>query len=241
MACSQQASILAYFLRVDEAIGSTLLDRAMASRATGCWRSLNQIAALRMTPVVQARAIADLDNPDPEVVIGAIEALGQHGSPAALEPLRLAFQRWHATWADRSAELAYGRAVERPNARQAMVEDAFRQAIGAGRAWLARAGELRDLQSLCVTDTCRTQTGYMIHEDDTRIMVWSIDDPDAFHIQLAQYRLTSLAALEEKLTLYPRGTAFVLERGPTGTGDKTAAVTRLMSFAASRGLSITAR
>jgi hypothetical protein len=36
MACSQQSSILAYFLRVDEAIGSTLLDRAMTSRATGC-------------------------------------------------------------------------------------------------------------------------------------------------------------------------------------------------------------
>ena len=73
MACNLQASILAYFLRVDEATGSTLLDRAMTSRATGCWRFLNQIAALRMTPVVQARAIADLDNPDPDVVIAAIE------------------------------------------------------------------------------------------------------------------------------------------------------------------------
>lgn len=104
MACSRQASILAYFLRVDEATGSALLDRAMTSRATGCWRSLNQIAALRMTPIVRARAIADLDNSDPDVVIGGVQTLGQHGSPAALEPLRIAFQRWHATWADRAAE-----------------------------------------------------------------------------------------------------------------------------------------
>ncbi len=92
MACSQQASILAYFLRVDEPTGSTLLDRAMTSRATGCWRSLDQIAALQMTPVVQARAIADLDNSDPDVVIAAIQTLGRHGSPAALEPLRMAFR-----------------------------------------------------------------------------------------------------------------------------------------------------
>jgi hypothetical protein len=238
MACSQQASILAYLLRVDEAAGSTLLDRAMTSRATGCWRSLDQIAALRMMPVVQARAIADLDNSDPDVVIAAIQTLGQHGSPAALEPLRTAFQRWHATWADRAAELAYSRAVERPNARQAMVEDAFRQAIGTGRGWLVRANDLRELQSLCVTDNCRTQTGYMIHEDDTRIMVWSINEPDESHIELAQYRLTSIAALEAKLSQYPRGTAFLLQRSANESGDVTAAIRKLTAFATSRGLSI---
>ncbi|PYR95502.1 MAG: hypothetical protein DMF84_00630 [Acidobacteria bacterium] len=111
----------------------------MTSRATGCWRFLNEIAALRMTPGVQIRAITDLDNSDPDVVIAAIQTLGQHGSPAALEPLRMAFQRWHATWTDRAAELAYSRAVERPNARQAMVEDAFRQAIGTGQGgWYAQ-------------------------------------------------------------------------------------------------------
>jgi hypothetical protein len=241
MACSQQASILAYFLRVDEATGSTLLDRAMTSRATGCWRSLNQIAALQMTSVVQARAIADLDNSDPDVVIGAIQTLGQHGSPAALEPLRMAFQRWHATWADRAAELAYSRAVERPNARQAMVEDAFRQAIGTGQGWLVRVGELRELQSLCVTDNCRTQTGHMIHEDDTRIMLWAINEPDESHIELAQYRFTSIAALEERLARYPRGTAFILQRSANEPGDVTAVITRLMAFVASRGLSIKER
>ena len=241
MACSQQASILAYFLRVDEATGSTLLDRAMTSRATGCWRFLDQIAALRMTPVVQTRAIADLDNSDPDVVIAAIQTLGQHGSPAALEPLRMAFQRWHATWADRAAELAYNHAVERPNARQAMVEDAFRQAIGTGQGWVVRAGELRELQSLCVTDNCRTQTEHMIHEEDTRIMLWGINEPDESHIELAQYRFTSIAALKEKLARYPRGTAFILQRSANETGNVTAAISELIAFAASQGLSIKER
>jgi hypothetical protein len=241
MACDPQAAILAYFLRVDEAIGASLLDRAMTSRETGCWRALDRIAALRMTPVVQARAIADLDHADPEVVIAAIQTLGQFGSPAAFEPLRLAFQRWHATWANRAAELAYSRAVERPNAGQAMVEDAFRQAIGTGRSWLLRAAELRELQSLCVTDNCRTQTGYMIRWDDTTIKLWRIADPDESHIELAQYRFTSLAALKEKLARYPRGTAFTVQRNATETGHVTAAIAELMAFAASQGLSIKAR
>ena len=122
-----------------------------------------------------------------------------------------------------------------------MVEDAFRQAIGTGRGWLVRASELRELQSLCVTDNCRTQTGHMIHEDDTRIMLWSINEPDESHIELAQYRLTSIAALEEKLAQYPRGTVFILQRSANGTGDVTAAISRLMAFAVSRGLSIMER
>lgn len=241
MACSQQASILAYFLRVDEATGAMLLDRAMASRATGCWRSLTQIADLRMTPVVQARAMTDLDNPDPEVVTAAIQTLGQHGSPAALEPLRAAFQRWHVRWAGRGTELAHSRAAEPPNARQAMVEDAFRQAIGTGRNWLMRAPELRELQALCVTDNCRTQTGHMIHEDDTRIMLWGINEPDESHLELAQYRFTSIAALEEKLARYPRGTVFTLQRSANVTGEVAAAIARLTAFAASHGLSMQER
>jgi hypothetical protein len=241
MACRQQASILAYFLRVDEATGAMLLDRAMTSRATGCRTSLNQIAELRMTPAVQARAIADLDHPDPDVVIGAIQALGHHGSPAALEPLRAAFQRWHVKWAGRASELEYRQAVERPHARQAMVEDTFRQAIGAGRSWLMRATELRDLQSLCVTENCRTQTGFMIHEDDTRIMVWTINEPGESDIELAQYRFKSMAALEEKMARYPRGTSLTLQRHATENGDVTAAMAEIIAFAGSQGLSIKVR
>jgi hypothetical protein len=241
MACSRQASIISYFLRVDEVIGAALLDRAMTSRATGCWRFLNQISDLGMTPVVEARAIADLDSPDPDAVIAAIETLGRHGSPAALEPLRAAFQRWHATWTGRAEELVYSHAVERPNANQAMVEDAFRQAIGAGRGWLMRAGDLRELQSLCVTDGCRMQTGYMIHDDETRIMLWAINEPDETRIELGQYRFTSIAALEEKLARYPRGTGFTLQRGANATDDVAAAIAELNAFAASKGLSMQER
>jgi len=47
-----------------------------------------------------------------------------------------------------------------------MVEDAFRQAIGTGQGWLLRANELREVQALCVTDGCRTQTDHLIEQDD---------------------------------------------------------------------------
>jgi hypothetical protein len=157
-----------------------------------------------------------------------------------LEPLRTAFRRWHAAWADRGAELAYSPAIERPHARQAMVEDTFRQAIGTGRGWVLRASDLRELQHLCVTDTCRTQTSAMVHDDDTTIMWWGVDEPDESQIELAQYRFSSIAGLEEKLSQYPRGTSFVVQR-TNATGDVAAVVSRLVAFAVSRGLSITER
>lgn len=241
MACRQQASILAYFLRVDETMGAALLDRAMTSRATGCRASIDEIADLRMTPVLEAQAIASLDDPDPDLVMAAARTLGEHGSPMALEPLRAAFQRWHATWSGRSAELVHSRAAPAPTMRQTMVEDAFRQAIGTGRGWLMRTADLRALQALCVTDQCRTQTDHMIHEDDTRIILWRLDEPDASQIELAQYRFTSMAALRDALARYPRGTAFVLERSASEIGGTAAAIAELVAFAAAHGLSIRER
>jgi hypothetical protein len=238
MACAPQGSILAYFLRVDESTGAMLLDRAMNSRVTGCWQALSQVTGMRLPPGAEARLIADLDHADPEVVTAAIRMLGRHGSAAALAPLRAAFQRWNATWAGRAAELAYSQAVERPNAKQAMVEDAFRQAIGAGHGWLLRAAELRELQVLCVTDNCRAQARQMVHDDDTRITVWRVAEPDASDLELAQYRFTSIAKLKEMLARYPRGTAFTLHRVGEESGEVTAAITDLIAFAATQGLSI---
>jgi hypothetical protein len=81
----------------------------------------------------------------------------------------------------------------------------------------------------------------MIHEDDTRIILWDINEPDESNIELAQYRFASIAALEEKLARYPRGTAFILQRRANETGDVTTAISKLVAFAASQGLSVEER
>jgi hypothetical protein len=90
-----------------------------------------------------------------------------------------------------------------------------------------------------VTNNCRQQVGYMIHDDDTRITLWSIGDAEESNIELAQYRFTSIKALEEMLTRYPRGTAFVVQRADQA-GDVTATISELSTFAASHSLSIKA-
>jgi hypothetical protein len=214
-----------------------MLDRAAQSRGTGCWQTLlGDVANQHMTPALQQRAIEALADSDP-ILIDAIKTLGQHGMSAALSPLSAAFQRWHDAWADRATELVYSRVADRPNARQGMVEDAFRQAIGAGQGWLMRADDLRELQSLCVTDNCRQQTRFMMQSAYTLIRLLN----DTGEFELAQYRFTSLRSLEEMLARYPSGTTFVVERGPNAGADATAAISDLSAFATSHGLSITTR
>jgi hypothetical protein len=68
-------------------------------------------------------------------------------------------------------------------------------------------------------------------------MLWSINDSEESDIELAQYRFSSMKALEEMLARYPRGTAFVVQQA-SQAGDVTAAMSELLTFAASHGLSI---
>jgi hypothetical protein len=240
MECRPQWATLAYFLRVDDGIGQTLLDRALSSRVSpGCRTSLAQVAELRMTPIVEARAIADLDGIDPDVVIAAIETLGRHGSPGALAPLRAAFERWHAAWDGRASDLQYSQAADRPHARQGMVEHGFRQALGRGQAWLTGSSELRELRALCVTDDCRTQISIMIDTaDDTRITISRVDEPGDSLIQLAQYHLQSISALEQKLAQYPRGASFTLHVSSLDSRIAAAVVSEILNFAGTHGIAV---
>lgn len=240
MACRPQSAILAYFLRIDDGIGQSLLDRALASRASGgCRTNLASVAELRITPIVELRAIADLDDADPDAVIAAIETLGRHGSPASLGPLRAAFERWRATWDGRVSDLRYSYSADRPHARQAMVEDAFRQALGRGHAWLTQSSELWKLRSLCVTDNCRTQTSIMISAaDDTRITIWQVDEPGDSLIHLAQYQFQSISAFEQKLAQYPRGASFTVKVGALDSGVAAAVVSEIRTFARRHGIAV---
>jgi hypothetical protein len=240
MACRPKAALLAYFLRADPDLGDTLLNRALASRATGCHTSvLRDVAALRMTPGVEAVAVAYLDDPDPQVVISAAEALGRYGSRAAVPPLKAHFERWRRIWEGRQAELRHTWAGDHPNAIQGMVESTLLQALARGQAWLSDADGVRDLRGLCVTDACRNQVDHLIDvADDTRITIVRVDHPDRAVIMLAQYQLASIAALEQKLAQYPRGSRFTLDVRALDPSIASAVAFVLAKFAAAHGLTL---
>jgi hypothetical protein len=241
MACRPKAALLAYFVRADPQLGRSLLERALESRATtGCYTSvLRDVGKLRMTPVVEETAIGNLDDPDPHVVTSAVETLGRYGSREAREPLRAHFERWHQVWDGRQEELRYRRIQDRASAVQGVVEVGLLQALGQGQGWFSDERDLRELRSLCVTDNCRAQADQMIAAaDDTRISIVRVEEPDDSIVMLAQYQLRSIAALEQKLAQYPRGSSFTLDVKALDSRTAPAIVSELTTFAAAHGMSV---
>ncbi len=243
LSCRPQAALLAYFTRVDEKTGALLLDRALTARGqTSCFkRVLPDVAAHHMSDAIEAAAIAHLDDAEAEVVAGAAETLGRFGSAAAVQPLRARLERWSAAWRGREDELrfSYARPESRSGAAQGMVEWRLVEALGKGRAWLTTRETLDELRVLCVTDNCRQQLDRMKSEiGHASIQVTGVDESDHAFISIAQYDLSSLAALEEKLAQYPRGTSFTLNTGTLDAGTAAIVTSRLQKIADAHGITL---
>jgi hypothetical protein len=122
---------------------------------------------------------------------------------------------------------------------QGMVELTFLQALGLGRAWLTEKADLRDLRTLCLTDNCRTQADHMIDAaDNTRITIFRVDDQDNSSVKLAQYQLSSLSELEQRLAQYPKGTSFTLDVSPLDPQIAPAIVSEVTRFAGAQGITM---
>ena len=94
----------------------------------------------------------------------------------------------------------------------------------------------RELRALCVTDNCRTQTGFMIDAaDDTRIAILRLDIPGDSLIQLAQYQCQSISTFEQKLAQYPRRASFTLHVAALDSRVAAAVVSEIRTFAGTHG------
>jgi hypothetical protein len=87
-ACAPQSAMLRYFLKFDPRYGVERLKRALAARQeTGCYRALFEpLGPYLARPDVKAIAVGALDDPDPEVVRGAAEALRRYAASSAVSP-----------------------------------------------------------------------------------------------------------------------------------------------------------
>jgi hypothetical protein len=151
-ACSPQTAMLLYFLRVSPSYGTLQVGDAMSERkATGCCKfQLTALEELIRRPKIEKIAINSLNDPDPEVVTNAAEALGRYGSLNAEGSLWTRLEKLHEEWKHQTDELHYSFGTK-PDVLAAMrLEQVLVQAITNGQAWLANEntiGRLKDLAS----------------------------------------------------------------------------------------------
>jgi hypothetical protein len=209
-ACRIQASLLAYFLRVDPSAGGEHLNKALAARgkdSTRCYTSaLVDVARLHMSAEVEDVATASLDDEDPEIVSHAANVLAEYGSANAEKALWRRLEKMHEAGAEMSG--------------QAAIEQALRKALASGQAWLSDPEKLKRLRDLCLTDVGRKEVDGMIRNWNYQIFVGlSFDDGEPYSITVAHYELKTFAALKEKLLQFPKGTLFKWRTGPPRAHD----------------------
>jgi hypothetical protein len=216
-ACSTQSSLIAYFLRVDPSMGSEYLKQSLAARGkdlSRCYTStLLGVALLQPTREVEEIATASLDDEDPEVVSHAAQVLERFGGVDAEKAIWRRFEKWHDDMQSRSEELrkqnAGVPALGAPElSGQVMIEEALRNAIVHGQAWLADREKLKRVRELCLTDASREELDGRIENWRRDINIFLNADGEPVSILIAQYNLATMDALKQKLVQFPAGSVF---------------------------------
>lgn len=237
-ACSLQASLLAYFLRVDAAMGAELVQEALSRREhTGCYNSLlEDVGKLHFNAELEQIALKALEDETPAVTAAAIRALGKYGSAQAEQPLWQRFKQWHQQWQGRAPQL-----TARPSSDEAdhqrLLESSLQQALCLGSAWLTDANALSRVSALCLTPSCRDEINRHASrwkaEIDLEFRLNSEGWGEAF---VAQYSVQSLEKLKEKIAQFPPGTTFKWVSDPEKHEQVKAVFLTIKTFIEEKGL-----
>lgn len=218
-ACDIQSAWLAYFLRVDAAMGAQLTKEALASRdKTGCYNPLlRDVAKLHFNSELEQIALQALDDESPEVAASAANALGQHGSANVEKILWQRFETWHARWQGRAQELNAQTIADQSLQQQRQLESNLLGALSGSPAWLADSAKLTQLRSFCVTKNCLDTINQYAARWKDEIELEYMPETDKWGTaEVAQYRLASLAHLKRKIAQFPSGTTFKWRGNPAG-------------------------
>jgi hypothetical protein len=247
--CEVQAPVIAYFLRADPAFGTQMLEPALSIAGwarRGCYISgmLGLVAQFYASPELEAVAIRHLDDPEPAVVLDAVQTLGKYGSAAAEAPLWKRFEKWHEEWKERAEEMQTRRIGLQPDLEMPWrMEIAFPSALGNARGWVADAEKLKRIQALCLTEQERQQVGYLLSAAQTpkKRLSFMPRWGDDWTIEVAQYRdLSPLDAVKAKLAQFPKGTVFLWIPVNAGQDEERKKVVfgELKTFLAAQGMSL---
>jgi hypothetical protein len=143
--------LVAYFLRVDPALGEKVLRESLADRGYTmgrCWLGIiGQTAVFNSGPAWERVAIDALQDPAVPVKIDAVKSLAQYGSPTAKPAIFEAFRYWHEWWENRGEQ----------NEESRRLEQAFVEATTRPKNWTPTDADLATIRDLCLTAGCKSQ------------------------------------------------------------------------------------
>ena len=118
-----------------------------ARKGTGCYRYVLVDLGAQL-PKAERSAMEALDDPDPELVGDAVEALGRWGSAGAEKALWGRLERTHKEWDGRQDQLRSTPDFQSPGVRGAALEQGLVSAIAESPNWLCPPGQVSPPVSL---------------------------------------------------------------------------------------------
>lgn len=207
-----EAAFIAYFLRVDPAFGKQALARRLREKSgSSAVDLLSEISRLGFARQAEPELIATLSSKDAFNVMLAARALSRYGSKAAERALYQRLSAWSKKWRGREKELERPLIGHTEGGDEGSLESELRRAIVQGRGWLTDRTGFEKLRALLLRDGEKQQLDTPMEEWNRGVFTlrFTRTDADELRVDLAHYELDSLAAVEQKLSQFPRGTHFV--------------------------------
>jgi len=245
--CSDQTSLLAYFLRVDPAMGIELVKRELDAQGPGytrCYAAalLYDVGRLQMTPELEALAIEQLNDPNLEIVTFAAMILGLHGSSGAENPLWQRLDQWYEEWKARAEDFPRTFDHSHPNFWPKQVGRALHEALAQSPAWVLDRDKLERLRQTILDKVelqdFNSRAGNIPGE--TRIIFYPSEDGWGM-ISVAQYHCPTFTALTAKLSQFSRDTTFTWYSFEQNQPEAEQVFSDLKAFLDGRGMNLEKR
>ena len=208
-ACIPQTALLRYLLRVDPDYGISKVHEALKLRqATGCYKfEFTALDDYIRRPKLEQLAITALNDPSPDVVGDAAQALSGYGSAKAEARLWARLESFHDQWKDRQDELHYRPGVKPDLQAEIRLEQVLVQAITKGQAWFITEESVNKLKELASPQE-QTELDGVLHEIQRGEYGLNLNwwPSGMLNYSIGRYTGRSMAELKEKLAQFPTGT-----------------------------------
>ena len=210
--CAQRAAMLRYFLRVSPDFGAEEASDAISGRKTkGCYQTvLSDLKEMVHVPQLEKVVITKLDDRSPSVAEDAAVALREFGSSNAEAALWARLEKLHSKWKHRPDNQLHSKPERIDHKKDSGLEEALVQGISHGQAWFASEDTIRRLKTLSspAMQEDLDSTLEALKERNFGLNLTSWPDTD-LQFTVGWYKVTGMAAFEEKLAQFPAGAHFV--------------------------------
>ena len=214
--CDAHIVSLAYLARFDPDLARRRLRQEFPGECSG--QLLRFISELTTAPILNDQAVENLNGTDPDTVQDAVQYLTSFSRKEDEAPLWRRYVDWTSEYEGKASLLDHSGADWDQNFATSIIGEELGEALIGGQGWFADPELIERVLKRCVGKSMCTQ---LKGDADPAVAPYQLNLPQlmmplvgltAGSIAVAQYGTRSLKLFEAKISQFPPGSKFVLDR-----------------------------